>query len=84
MAVTAFSELTFFKVLALRELGRESEAAAVLETMLAYAQSEMEVPAKIDYFATSLPNLLVFEEDPELVKRESLQQLLDQTIEMNP
>ena len=84
MAVTAFSKLTFFKVLALRELGRESEAAAVLETMLAYAQSEMEVPAKIDYFATSLPNLLVFEEDPELVKRESLQQLLDQTIEMNP
>ena len=63
MAVTAYSELTVFKALALRELGREAEARAVLEAMVAHAVAESKIPARIDYFATSLPNLLVFEED---------------------
>lgn len=77
MAVTEFSELTVFKALALRELARESEADAVLKAMVAYAKSEMEVPAKIDYFATSLPNLLVFEESLDAAKRAELQHLID-------
>jgi tetratricopeptide (TPR) repeat protein len=37
MEVTEFSELTLFKALALRELGRESEAKEVLDAMAAYA-----------------------------------------------
>lgn len=77
MVVTEFSELTIFKVLSLRELGREPEAEAVLEAMATYVQSEMDVPAKIDYFATSLPNLLVFEEDINETKRLTLQNLLN-------
>ncbi|MGB0745104.1 MAG: tetratricopeptide repeat protein, partial [Opitutales bacterium] len=75
MAVTEFSELTVFKILALRELGRANEAEAVLVAMQAYIDAEMEVPAKIDYFATSLPNLLVFEEDLDAAKQQSLKQL---------
>jgi tetratricopeptide (TPR) repeat protein len=77
MAVTEFSELTYYKALALRELGREAEAVQVLEAMSAYARNEMKIPAKIDYFATSLPNLLVFEEDLDEAKRRHLQHLLD-------
>ncbi len=76
MAVTEFSELTLFKTLALRELGRESEAEEILAAMIAYAVAEMEVPATIDYFATSLPNLLVFEEDLDQAKRARLEHLL--------
>lgn len=75
MAVTEFSELTIFKALALRELGREEAADRVLRALADYCEREMEVPAKIDYFATSLPNLLVFEEDLDFAKRAELQRL---------
>ncbi len=77
MAVTEFSELTYYKALALHELGRSDEARCVLEAMLDYATQEQAVPAKIDYFATSLPNLLVFEEDLDAEKRNSLDRLIE-------
>jgi tetratricopeptide (TPR) repeat protein len=76
MAVTTFSELTVFKALALRELGREAEARTVLEGMSAYAEGEMKIPARIDYFATSLPNLLVFEEDIRESKKSLMRHLI--------
>ena len=63
MAVTAHSPLCWFRGLSLRELGRESEATALFKDLLAFATARIGQPAKIDYFATSLPNLLVFEED---------------------
>lgn len=77
MAVTEFSELTTYKALALRELGEEDAAGQVLTAMAAYARTEMGRPARIDYFATSLPNLLVFEEDLDEAKRRQMQRLLD-------
>ncbi len=63
MAVTAHSPLSWFRGLSLRELGREAEARAVFESLLAFAETKLGERAKIDYFATSLPNLLVFDED---------------------
>jgi tetratricopeptide (TPR) repeat protein len=68
MAVTEFSPLTLYKALSLHELGRTSEARDVLTTMQSYAESQRTIPAQIDYFATSLPNLLVFDEDLETTK----------------
>lgn len=76
MAVSEFSELTYFKAKALAALGQVSEAETVLQAMADYAKAEMQVPAKIDYFATSLPNLLVFEEDIDEAKKAYLQALL--------
>jgi tetratricopeptide (TPR) repeat protein len=76
MAVTVYSELSVFKALSLRELGRKAEAQQVLHSMAAFARSEIEVPAKIDYFATSLPNLLVFEEDIQESKKSRMNHLL--------
>lgn len=75
MAVSEFSQLTYFKAQALAALGRQDEARAVLQAMADYATAEMQQPAKIDYFATSLPNLLVFEEDLDAAKRDYLQGL---------
>ncbi|MEL7121837.1 MAG: tetratricopeptide repeat protein, partial [Bacteroidota bacterium] len=63
MAVSNFSELTFYKALSLRELGNETEASALLEQMRDFANKKLKAKAKIDYFATSLPLLLVFEDD---------------------
>lgn len=48
---------------ALRRLGREAEASAILKAALESAHSELATTPKIDYFATSLPNFLLFEDD---------------------
>ena len=63
MAVTEHSELSYFRGLSLIELGREAEAQALFEAFRAFAEGELQGTATIDYFATSLPLLLVFEED---------------------
>lgn len=63
MAVVDHSPLSYYRGLALRELGRGGEAHAVFESMKSFAQGKLGETARIDYFATSLPNLLVFHED---------------------
>jgi tetratricopeptide (TPR) repeat protein len=63
MAVQSISDMTFWSVLALQKLGRLGEAAQLLAAMQERAgQLESQVP-RIDYFATSLPAMLLFEED---------------------
>jgi len=69
MAATAISEKTIYSVLALRRLGDEKKAEALLARMEdAAAQMEVEEGA-VDYFATSLPTLLLLAEDPTLRRR---------------
>ncbi len=62
MAVTAHSPLSYYRGLALRELGREEEARSVFGDMLKFATARLSETPTIPYFATSLPNLLVFDE----------------------
>ncbi|MBK1827322.1 DUF5107 domain-containing protein [Haloferula rosea] len=63
MAVTSHSPLSYFRGLSLREMGREEEARRLFTGLAEFAREGLRTKAKIDYFATSLPNLLVFEED---------------------
>ncbi len=63
MAVTAHSPLSYYRGLSLRELGKSDEANHVFNDLLSFAEKGLEQTARIDYFATSLPNLLVFDED---------------------
>jgi len=70
MQVRAVSEMTYWSAMALCRLGRDEEAAALFTNILDYAAAlEKETP-KIDYFATSLPAMLLFEED--LRKRQQI------------
>lgn len=39
------------------------EAHALLERLLAHAQALAEAEARVDYFATSLPTMLLFHDD---------------------
>jgi hypothetical protein len=71
MSVCAYSEMAYFSALAMMELGRGKEARRVFEGMLAYAKELEGRPARIEYFATSLPAMLLFEED--LAKRQGVQ-----------
>jgi hypothetical protein len=63
MAVTAHSPLSYYRGLALRELGRAVESAVLFADLRDFAAARLGRTALIDYFATSLPDLLVFEED---------------------
>jgi tetratricopeptide (TPR) repeat protein len=63
MAVAEHSPLSYFRGLALRELGRDDEARALFRAMVTHAAARRSEEARIDYFATSLPNLLVFDEN---------------------
>lgn len=75
MAVTSHSPLSYYRGLSLRALGRESEAVEVFVSLRAFATARLSETARIDYFATSLPNLLVFDEDLQ-ARRDAECQLL--------
>ena len=63
MSVRAFSEMTYFSALSWQRLGRGAKARKLFTELLAYAQKLQVTPAQIDYFATSLPTMLLFDDD---------------------
>ncbi len=63
MSVRTFSEMTYYSASALERLGKKGAAADLLKQLLAYAAKLAKTEAKIDYFATSLPTMLLFEQD---------------------
>ncbi len=69
MSVRAYSELSYFSAKALEALGRGEESKALFKAILTYADSLLATTATIDYFATSLPTMLLFEDD--LQKRQN-------------
>lgn len=71
MEVRAYSEKTFFSALSLQALDRKAEAETLFGELHAYAKETMASPAKIDYFATSLPTMLLFDDDLQLRRRVS-------------
>ncbi|MFP3712836.1 DUF5107 domain-containing protein [Puerhibacterium sp. TATVAM-FAB25] len=63
MQVQAYSERTADAVVALRRLGRSDEAAQLRDGLARYADAQAGAQARIDYFATSLPTMLLFTQD---------------------
>ena len=70
MQVQTVSENTYWSACALRRLGREQDALDVFRTILDYSAYLQHQTPKIDYFATSLPAMLLFEED--LARRQTI------------
>ncbi len=62
-------ETIFWQGMALRKLGRNAEADDRFSSLIRYADQHMEDTVTIDYFAVSLPDLLVFEEDLNVKNR---------------
>jgi tetratricopeptide (TPR) repeat protein len=63
MRVRAFSEMTYYSALSLEKLGERAKAGKLFKDLLAYAKTLRHTPSKIDYFATSLPTMLLFDDD---------------------
>jgi tetratricopeptide (TPR) repeat protein len=59
----------FYQGLAWRQLGNEERAIAVFNRLLSFGITHMEDNVRIDYFAVSLPDLMLFETDPDLRNR---------------
>jgi tetratricopeptide (TPR) repeat protein len=63
MSVLTVSDMTYWRGVALEKLQQRTQAEQVFRSIAAYAD-ELEVQEpKIDYFATSLPTMLLFHED---------------------
>jgi len=56
-------QMIFYQGLALQQLGQEAEARSLFEKLVQYGQDHLQDEVKMDYFAVSLPDFLVFEED---------------------
>ncbi|SKC42685.1 DUF5107 domain-containing protein [Krasilnikoviella flava] len=65
MAVQEFSERTAASVLALRRLGRDDEAQLLRDGLARHVEAEAGRRAAVDYFATSLPTMLLFTHDAQ-------------------
>ncbi|MGC3961451.1 MAG: tetratricopeptide repeat protein [Verrucomicrobiota bacterium] len=63
MSIRAFSEMTYYSAMALEKLGERNKAKKLFRDLLTYAQQLEKSQAKIDYFATSLPTMLLFDDD---------------------
>ncbi len=63
MRVRAFSEMTYFSARSWARLGQHAKAAQLSNALLAYARQVRPADAKVDYFATSLPAMLLFDDD---------------------
>ena len=63
MSVRPFSEMTYYSAMSFEKLGQRANAKKLFRELLAYAQKSQKTNAKIDYFATSLPTMLLFDDD---------------------
>lgn len=63
MSVRTFSELTRYSALAWEKLGQPARARRMFRALLAHARDLRKSPARVDYFATSLPTMLLFDDD---------------------
>jgi tetratricopeptide (TPR) repeat protein len=63
MSLQSFSPMSLYRGLSFRRLGRHQEADQLFHDLESYATELMNTAPKIDYFATSLPNILLFRDN---------------------
>ena len=63
MSTSPCSEMTYYSVLSARRLGDDDAARVQLAQLEQFVEELRGTPASVDYFATSLPTLLLFTDD---------------------
>ena len=71
MSVRLVSDMTYWTGMAYVALGDPAQANRVFQEIIDYARALEQSTPKIDFFATSLPAMLLFEED--LVRRNQIE-----------
>ncbi len=59
----------FYQGLALQKLGKDNEAKTRFVNLINYGKEHMNDEIKLDYFAISLPDLLIWEEDLNVINK---------------
>lgn len=80
MEARPISEKTIYSALSSRALGQEDACVALLGEMESFANAMLGSTARIDYFATSLPTLLIFEDDLQARQDQSANIILAQAL----
>jgi tetratricopeptide (TPR) repeat protein len=80
MSARQFSENTYYSALSCARLGEKTRGEQLLQDLLAYADELALAPARIDYFATSLPTMLLFEDDLQARKLQTAKFLKAQAL----
>jgi tetratricopeptide (TPR) repeat protein len=80
MQVHSISDTTYWSAKALAQLGRKNEAKKVFQEIYDYSLKLERQTSQIDYFATSLPTMLLFEEDLDLRQKISARFLQAQAL----
>jgi tetratricopeptide (TPR) repeat protein len=62
-------DMIFYQGMARHKLGQADAARAIFEKLVAYGQAHVDDDVKMDYFAVSLPNFLIFDDDLTLRNR---------------
>lgn len=57
------SWMSYYQALSYQALGRHTAAKRTLKGMRSFAEKQMSAEIKVEYFATSLPDFLLFEDD---------------------
>ncbi|MEY9951635.1 DUF5107 domain-containing protein [Leifsonia sp. EB34] len=70
MSAVPHSPMTYYSVLAARRLGDQERAERLSAEFADYIESARRTRPAIDYFATSLPSMLIFREDVEQSHRD--------------
>ncbi|MCZ9880970.1 DUF5107 domain-containing protein [Arthrobacter sp. B2a2-09] len=82
MSTKRFSTNTFWSILALRRLGRTQAAKELAEDLGSYVNELASTPATVDFFATSLPSMLLFHDDPQEARNREVEVLTAQLAEL--
>jgi tetratricopeptide (TPR) repeat protein len=70
MSAVPHSPMTYYSVLAARRIGDSGRAERLSSELAEYVDLKRHERAAIDYFATSLPTMLIFREDVERTQRD--------------
>ncbi len=62
-------EMIYYQGLARRSLGQEDEAECIFQKLVEYGRNHWHDEVRVDYFAVSLPDFLVFDQDLDLSNR---------------
>jgi tetratricopeptide (TPR) repeat protein len=83
MSTQAFGDQTWFTILAFQRLGQRETAAALAAQLEQFVDELATTPAVIDFFATSLPSMLLFTDDPSLARDKQVHTIRTQLAQLS-
>ena len=82
MSATPFSTKTYYAILSLYHLGKVEEAREMTRQLSIWVENIAVSAARIDFFATSLPTMLLFTDDPAIERDRAVRVIRSQIADL--